>query len=416
MLKRTHALPAVILLSTPVLALARCNIATPRWVAKARMGHLSSTVWPKMPIDLIDLIEGYEYEFPKDFNRAWVQHVANIHVLGDNADIERQIETCPKTDWFPFQEVEAKGKDFFMGSLAGQDYGCGDESRVSVTLTHDFEVMNIPVTQFHYSLLMKRNPARFQANSYCKGEYRTLLGVSMCPNHPQENVTWHDAQAFVAALNEEQRKEDEKRGRSPSYHYRLLTEAEWEYIAKAGLDTPRSYGLDEDGRLLDGNDASLLGDHAWYYENSPQGTQAVARRKPNAWGFYDLYGNVWEWTLDIYRVDLATLGLSQVIDNDSKLDDMDPRWLAGAPDSVDRVLRGGSWKENAKNPRSAKRGRWPADERYALADTGLRLLRTKLPSTLLPCAPRGATESAGASPAAAPAAKKNKSWWLPSWW
>ena len=108
LLKWTHALPAVILLSTPVLALARCNIATPKRVAEARTDHLSSTVWPKVPIDLIDLIELIEgNESLKDFNRAWVQHVANIHVLGDNADIERQIETCPKIDWFPFQEVEA---------------------------------------------------------------------------------------------------------------------------------------------------------------------------------------------------------------------------------------------------------------------------------------------------------------------
>jgi sulfatase modifying factor 1 len=98
---------------------------------------------------------------------------------------------------------------------------------------------------------------------------------------PVVGVTWHDTQAFIKKLN----------ASDSRYLYRLPTEAEWEYAARAGRAGLRPWPVES------------LVNHAWYIENSADVIQPVATRKANAWGLHDLFGNVWEWTGDWYAPD-----------------------------------------------------------------------------------------------------------------
>jgi formylglycine-generating enzyme required for sulfatase activity len=100
-------------------------------------------------------------------------------------------------------------------------------------------------------------------------------------NLPVVSVSWDDVQQFIKKLNE-------KEGTNK---YRLPSEAEWEYAAHAGTTTRYSFGDDE----------SMLVDYAWYDANSGNKTHEVGQKKPNPWGLYDIYGNVWEWVQDKYH-------------------------------------------------------------------------------------------------------------------
>jgi formylglycine-generating enzyme required for sulfatase activity len=159
-----------------------------------------------------------------------------------------------------------------------------------VAITEGFEMGRHEVTQAVWRAVMGNNPSRFQA-----------------PDHPVEHVSWDDVQEFLAILN----------GRGDGWYYRLPTEAEWEYAARAGSDAA-SYGD--------------LDSIAWYAGNSGGRTHPVGSRQPNAWGLHDMLGNVWEWCQDFYAADLyATLGEEPV---------RNPR---GAASGDLRVLRGGSF-------------------------------------------------------------------------
>ena len=157
-------------------------------------------------------------------------------------------------------------------------------------------------------------------------------------------VTWNDVQSFISWLNK-------KEGGS---HYRLPTEAEWEYVARAGTTTKYSWGSSE----------SQAESYAWYGKNADYAgdkyAHSVGRKKPNPWGLYDMHGNVWEWVQDwydenYYRNSSAT----------------DPK---GSSSIQYRVIRGGGWESDVSYLRSAYRGNYSPDEcdNYL----GFRLLRT----------------------------------------
>ena len=135
---------------------------------------------------------------------------------------------------------------------------------------------------------------------------------------PVINVSWDDAQAYLAWLSR-------KTGQS----YRLLSEAEWEYCCRAGTATPNYAGSEGD-----------LADIAWFNDNSERRTQPVGQKRCNAWGLYDMLGNVWEWCAD----DLRTYEAAPVVDP------------VGPPKSARRALRGGSWVNDARDVRAAHRG------------------------------------------------------------
>ncbi len=213
---------------------------------------------------------------------------------------------------------------FQMGDIQG--IGFGDELPVhEVTISQDFYIGIHEVTQAQWEAVMGSNPSWFAS---CGGE---------CP---VEWVTWEEVQAFIDALNTMEE----------TTAYRLPTEAEWEYAARAGTTTSYAYGDDED----------RLGEYGWARDNSGLRTQPVGQKKPNLWGLYDIHGNVFEWVQDWYKGDYYLFSPS-----------VDP---PGPDVGAERVLRGGSWFYDAYHLRVANRGRAAPDSRAN--HIGFRLVRS----------------------------------------
>ncbi len=193
---------------------------------------------------------------------------------------------------------------FTMGSENG-----GDETPVhTVTIREGFYMGKYEVTQAQWQAMMGDNPSKF------KGD-----------NLPVETVSWIDAQNFIQKLN----------ALNDGFIYRLPTEAEWEYAARAGTT---------------GDYAGNLDSMAWYGSNSGGKTHAGGTKQPNAFGLYDMHGNVWEWCQDWSH------GNYNGAPSDGSA------WESGGEQKY-RVLRGGSWRYDASSCRSAVRGVGTPDSR-----------------------------------------------------
>ena len=194
---------------------------------------------------------------------------------------------------------------FTMGDASGDD----DETPHEVTLTKPFKMGVHEVTQAQYEQVMGVNPSEYKG-----------------ANNPVEMVSWEDAVEFCRRLSELPAE------KAAGNVYRLPTEAEWEYACRAGTTTKFSFGDDE----------SDFGEYGWYRENSGRTTHPVGSKLPNAWGLYDMHGNVWEWCQDWYG-DYPSGSVT------------DP---SGATSSSFRVFRGGGWFNAAVGCRSANRVRY----------------------------------------------------------
>ena len=157
---------------------------------------------------------------------------------------------------------------------------------------------------------------------------------------PVERVSWNEAQQFAQRLSQKTGKQ-----------YRLPSEAEWEYAARAGTSTKWSFGDNE----------SQLGDYAWFDANSQGKTQRVAQKRPNAFGLFDMHGNVWEWLQDCWHGDYT----GAPTDGSA--------WTTGCS-SISRVLRGGSGDFYPAILRSAFR--YAGTPVIRNINYGLRLART----------------------------------------
>ncbi len=161
---------------------------------------------------------------------------------------------------------------------------------------------------------------------------------------PVINVSWHDTKAYAKWLSEQT-------GKS----FRLPSESEWEYAVRAGTVTKWYCGDDED----------CLNEIAWYYDNSGNKTHPVGEKQPNAWGLHDMTGNVWEWVEDDGH------------ENYHGVPDDGSAWVRKKERGSYRVVRGGSWRSNAQDCRSAYRGNdWP---RLRNIRIGFRLARSVIP-------------------------------------
>ena len=218
--------------------------------------------------------------------------------------------------------------EFQMGS-SGRHARDREQPVTRVRISRGFYLGKYEVTQAQWQAVMGSNP------SWSSG----------CGRCPVEKVSWKDAQEFIGRLN----------GMSGAGRYRLPTEAEWEYAARAGTTTDTYAG---DVTEPNGNDPVVNG-IAWYDENSGGRTHPVGQKAPNGFGLYDMLGNVYEWVGDWY----GTYPGGAVTDP------------AGPGSGSYRVIRGGSWGNFAGFCRSAVRDRIsPGD---CIIVLGFRLLRTE---------------------------------------
>ncbi|MFM7116026.1 MAG: formylglycine-generating enzyme family protein [Planctomycetota bacterium] len=203
---------------------------------------------------------------------------------------------------------------FLMGSLESEEFHREEEVQHEVTLSSDFYLGITEVTQAQYQKVIGENPSYFEDDK--------VQGDSS--NHPVERVSWGEAVEFCKKLSD--LPEEKGAGRV----YRLPTEAEWEYACRAGSKSAYSFGDKRDS----------LDDYAWHYKKVDDKTHPVGQKKPNAWGLYDMHGNVWEWCIDWYG-DYPKGAVSDPVGPNGG-------WL--------RVIRGGSWDGGAAVCRSAFRG------------------------------------------------------------
>ncbi|MBF0287895.1 MAG: formylglycine-generating enzyme family protein [SAR324 cluster bacterium] len=203
---------------------------------------------------------------------------------------------------------------FWMGSGQYLEDAAPDERpRHQVTISQSFYIGKYEVTQGQWAEIM---------------DFPALTLEEQ--NLPVKQVSWNDVHEFIYNLNQ-------LAGKSI---YRLPTEAEWEYAARAGSESVYSFGED-------GND---LGDYAWYDDNSEGQPHPVGQKRPNAWGLYDIHGNVWEWIQDWYDPHYYRKSAA-----------VDP---TGPSTGRAKIMRGGGWNNGPFFSRLLKRVHdWP-DSRH----------------------------------------------------
>ncbi|MDI6687990.1 MAG: formylglycine-generating enzyme family protein [Desulfobacterales bacterium] len=219
---------------------------------------------------------------------------------------------------------------FMMVSPSNEPERDSDERQHEVTLTKGFYMGVTEVTQGQWKAIMGNNPSRF------KGD-----------NLPVEQVSWNDCQEFIRNLNRQEGGDK----------YRLPTEAEWEYACRAGTTTPFYTGncISTDQANYNGNFPMPGCSKGRYREK----TIDVASFSPNAWGLYDMHGNVWEWCQNWYG-DYPSGNVT------------DPE---GPSNGSYRVDRGGSWLNDAGDCRSADRG--SSTPGFGYGSLGYRLARAQ---------------------------------------
>jgi formylglycine-generating enzyme required for sulfatase activity len=236
-----------------------------------------------------------------EWDQGAVGQVTQVKLSGE---VEMKFAYCP-------------AGSFMMGSPVSEKDREEDEGPVQVKISQGFWLGQTEVTQAQWAAVMGNNPSSFKGDDL-----------------PVEQVSWDEAQAFIGKLNQS--------GALPEgWRYALPTEAQWEYACRAGTESVFHFGEE-----LNGTQANCDGNNAY--------TCAVGSYKPNAWGLYDVHGNVWEWCEDWYGGKLRG--------------GADP---VGATTGPDRVYRGGSWNDLARLCRAANRSGITPDYRYDIL--GFRL-------------------------------------------
>ena len=224
----------------------------------------------------------------KQHQAAWAKHL-KVPVLWTNS-IGMRFALIPPGEF----DTGSAGEGALPGTGPGQLPA--DAARHRVRITRPYYAGIYEVTQAEYERVMGANPSRLKGNL-----------------RPVEDVNWHDAAEFCRRLSEAPKE------RAVEAVYRLLTEAEWEHACRAGATARHHLGDDEE----------TLGQYAWWAKNSSGRTQPVGQLRPNAFGLFDMYGNVWEWCADWHA------------DEYVKSSAEDP---TGPASGTSRVLRGGSWR------------------------------------------------------------------------
>jgi len=268
----------------------------------------------------------------------------------------------------PWLVVVPPGR-FAMGSPASEADRKPDEGRQhEVVIAAKIAVMQLEVTRGQFAAFVNETKYQTEAGCYAwngkeiandpKGVWNSV-GFTETDQHPVVCVSWNDARAYAQWLSQ-------RTGRN----YRLLSEAEWEYAARAGSQTPYAFGdraneICSYGNVADRSLKDALKDLAkgWNFADCSDGyvyTAPVKSFKANAFGLYDMLGNAWEWTEDCYHA------------NYSNAPEDGSAWVDG--NCSLRILRGGCWGDDPRVARSALRGGDAPGKRGD--NVGFRLART----------------------------------------
>ncbi len=279
----------------------------------------------------------------------------NAYQVGDTF---RDCATCPEMVVLP------AGK-FTMGSPEGERGRYDDEGpQRQVTIPEPFAVGKYEVTIGQYAEFVRETKHKTGNCSYPgDGSWRDP-GFKQSNEHPVVCVSWDDAITYVYWLS-----------LKTGHEYRLLTETEWEYAARAGTTSEYHFG-----RVILGNQAN--------YNNKNEGTVVVGSFPANAFGLHDMHGNVWEWVEDCWHDDYtgAPMNSNAWLSGCRKGSENDCRYYSGDALSICkelivgkvlRVLRGGSWDNDSKSVRSAARDGGSAA--YLHSYLGFRVARTLTP-------------------------------------
>ena len=204
--------------------------------------------------------------------------------------------------------------EFMMGSNSEDK----DEAPSHKVKLSSFFIADSEVTQELWEKIMLNNPSKFKGKT-----------------HPVEHVSWNNCNDFINELNI----------LYPFLEFSLPTEAQWEYIARAGSKE----------NVFPGK----LDNYSWYSKNSEGKTHPVKQKRANPWGVYDVLGNVWEWCSDWYNADYYNLSILE-----------NPQ---GAFKGISRVFRGGSWGSDAKYFRFSTRGNFSVNNNIEVRGGGIGL-------------------------------------------
>jgi formylglycine-generating enzyme required for sulfatase activity len=266
--------------------------------------------------------------------------IANVHVVPSKAVLaleqRKTFEDC--TDCPAM--VVIPGGTFWMGSPDGQNQAKREQPQHQVTIANAFAVSIYEVTFAEWDTCVRVGDCSpdINAGSWGRGK------------QPVINVTWNDADRYAKWLS-----------RMTGQTYRLLTEAEWEYAARAAR--PQSAANEQTLYFFGNDDEALLPKYAWYADGNTDGPHEVGQKKPNPFGLFDIYGNVWEWVEDCFKEGYAPT------ETDGTAWKTEP--------CGKHVMRGGSFRFRANMLRSASRGVDGADTRDD--DRGFRVARQLAP-------------------------------------
>ncbi len=289
---------------------------------------------------------GYE-PYRKTFSAAWNGgREINVVLERGIGPEEGQPWIAELEDGIKMEFMSVPVGHFMMGSSEGED----DERPVRrVEFKRPFWMAKTEVTYQQYE--------QFRKVKYTleENEIKMPLGGG----YPVSYVSWNEARDFCKWLTKKER----RRGRLPEgYEYTLPTEAEWEYACRAG--TTEAYAGNVDAM-------------AWHKKNSIERTNLVGKKKPNAWGLYDMHGNVWEWCADEWYASYSNAPTAGSQRGDAydeyavdrlRMDEEGNQYRLHSPGN--RVVRGGSWHYSALACRSANR--YYHDQKYKLNYLGFR--------------------------------------------
>ncbi|MDP8208924.1 MAG: SUMF1/EgtB/PvdO family nonheme iron enzyme [Candidatus Electryonea clarkiae] len=259
---------------------------------------------------LFKLKSGQEWLKNKDYRDMMVEETSRT--LGESKSETRQEEKLGGSEFLNKLNLR-------MAAIPAGSFRMGSEEHDSEQPVHKvtldaFRMSIYPITQAQYQTVMGENPSQFKG-----------------PDNPVDSVSWNDAKEFCEKISE-------KTGRK----FTLPSEAQWEYACRAGSET----------KYHNGDKESDLDKVGWFTGNSKEKTHTVGQKDCNAWGLYDMHGNVWEWCEDCYH------------DNYNDAPDDGSAWTS--PKTTSRVLRGGSWGNGSWYCRSANRLGSDPDTHYGL--------------------------------------------------